>query len=133
MTSERPEAFWIFDENRRAYLGPGLSAERDWLACWSRRAVVGETSRSWILEGWDARKIPKRGPLPRGVCRTFEEAKARVAAIGLSAAVHRAASSISAENVDRLARVARALGVAVPEAIERLYSDELERRGAKCK
>ncbi len=70
---EKPEFIWIFDinhrryrydENGRSYGGPIM---RDhWVKC----KVVGETSRSWIIDRWN-QKIPKKGFNPKTVA--FDE------------------------------------------------------------
>jgi hypothetical protein len=59
-------ALWLFDNNHRVYppRDPGQPfSSRDpiWTEFWVERKIVGETSRSWILTGRDARKVPKAG------------------------------------------------------------------------
>jgi hypothetical protein len=86
-------ALWLFDNNHRVYppRDPGQpysSREPIWTEFWVERKIVGETSRSWILTGRDARKVPKAGG--PGIAFTWEQV--------LDAAwVH--------ENVHRIARL----------------------------
>jgi hypothetical protein len=57
---------WLFDENRRKYRErkPGelyAGGGPIWREHWAPRQIVGETSRSWILNGPRCEKIPKKG------------------------------------------------------------------------
>lgn len=61
---------WVFDINRRKYRerGPGerfASGPPIWREHWVPQVIVGETSRSWILEYGD--KVPKKGADPQVV------------------------------------------------------------------
>ena len=73
--SDRPEFVWIFDINRRIYppREPGriFSGSPIWREHWRKRAITGETKRSWITEC--GQKIPKRGAVPRSFCFSEEE------------------------------------------------------------
>lgn len=59
---------WIFDRNRRVYrkndrgysYGAPLYREK-----WVRLKIVGETSRSWVVDSHLMLKIPKKGPSSR--------------------------------------------------------------------
>lgn len=55
----KPEFVWVFDQNRRVYPkdGNGGPIPREH---WRKRKVVGETSRSWVLEY--GTKVPKKNP-----------------------------------------------------------------------
>ena len=62
---------WVFDQNRREYAQP-THKERAagkvwgplvWKSHWRPQQVVGETSRSWILQGGE--KVPKKNANPR--------------------------------------------------------------------
>lgn len=56
---------WVFDLNRRFYTKPSggrLWGEPIWRRHWRPLKIVGETSRSWILES--RQKVPKRGADP---------------------------------------------------------------------
>lgn len=66
---------WVFDINRRVYRErkPGelyASGGPIWREHWQPRKVVGETSRSWVLER--GTKVPKKGADPS--CFAFSEA-----------------------------------------------------------
>jgi predicted DNA-binding transcriptional regulator AlpA len=61
--NEKPTHVWIFDENRRVY-GKDRS-EPIWREHWRRREITGETSRSWIVEGYPELKIPKNSKTPQ--------------------------------------------------------------------
>ena len=54
---------WIFDINYRVYKkeesGRSFGAPI-WKDHWRKYVIVGETSRSWIIDRWDT-KIPKKG------------------------------------------------------------------------
>ena len=54
--NEKPTHVWIFDENRRVSI---------WRDGWRRREITGETSRSWIVEGYPELKIPKNPKTPQ--------------------------------------------------------------------
>jgi len=69
------DTIWVFDINRRVYREkkPGEVYARGgpiWREHWRPRKVVGETSRSWVLERGD--KVPKKGADP--ACFAFSEA-----------------------------------------------------------
>jgi len=57
------EYIWVFDENRRVY--PKEGGRCIWREHWVKRKVVGETKRSWILEGYGRvrEKVSKSSPL----------------------------------------------------------------------
>lgn len=74
--SDRPEFVWIFDINRRIYKPkePGRlysSGPPIWREHWRKRAITGETKRSWITEY--GQKIPKKDADPRAFCFSEEE------------------------------------------------------------
>lgn len=56
---------WIFDANHRVYNRPengGLASGGPiWREHWRPRRIIGETPRSWLLEGWRNEKVPKKG------------------------------------------------------------------------
>lgn len=58
---------WRFDGNRRVYTRP---ADSKWGGTiiyrehWEPRKIVGETGRSWIVEGFERWKAPKKGAHP---------------------------------------------------------------------
>jgi hypothetical protein len=62
MQRDQPKHVWLFDPNRRTYQrdadGKPYGAPI-WRAHWTAYAIIGQTSRSWIIEG--GRKIPKKG------------------------------------------------------------------------
>jgi hypothetical protein len=66
---------WVFDLNRRQYAkaAPGrLYGPIIWRSHWGPHKIVGETSRSWILDQESGLKVPKRGADPAWVA--FSEA-----------------------------------------------------------
>jgi hypothetical protein len=61
---------WVFDINRRVYPPPekGRSSSGPiWREHWVPFVIVGETSRSWLLDDGGSCKVPKRGADPRRV------------------------------------------------------------------
>jgi len=68
-----PKSFWWYDYNYRVYkddAGNHTSAPNKRLH-WRELAVVGETSRSWVLAN-DV-KIPKNKPLPHGYKASYDD------------------------------------------------------------
>jgi len=59
----KPTHVWIFNSNRRVY-GKDSHAPI-WREHWLRKKIIGETSRSWILECGPELKIPKNPKTPR--------------------------------------------------------------------
>jgi hypothetical protein len=63
------DTVWVFDKNRRVYpprvVGDGGFRFPIWREHWQPLKVVGETSRSWLLDGWDKLKVPKVNADPR--------------------------------------------------------------------
>ena len=53
---------YVFDENRRVYTKPadGGWGEIIYREHFRPRKIVGETSRSWVLEGYDEAKVNKK-------------------------------------------------------------------------
>jgi hypothetical protein len=66
---------WIFDNNRRVYLKDpqtGLSCGSPiWREHWVKATIADENSRSWITQR--GIKIPKKGPLPKGMSLSEED------------------------------------------------------------
>lgn len=59
---------WCYDENRRRYAAAPsgrIWGALIWREHWAPRKIVGETSRSWVLQGFPKTKVPKRGADPR--------------------------------------------------------------------
>ena len=66
------ESVWVFDINRRVYIDDGNRLSNPiWLQHWRECKIVGETSRSWILNYLN-RKVPKKGYDPKDVCFSKE-------------------------------------------------------------
>ena len=60
---EKPTHVWIFDSNYRIY-GSDRSAPI-WREHWRQKQIVGETSKSWVVEGYPKKlKIPKNPEKP---------------------------------------------------------------------
>lgn len=55
---EKPNHIWVFDINRRIY-GPDNPGPI-WREHWKKCEVLGETSRSWILDRHGQIKVPKK-------------------------------------------------------------------------
>lgn len=60
------DTVWQYDGNHRIYAEPepgrlysGILIYRYF---WRKRTIVAETSRSWIIDSYPKRKIPKTGP-----------------------------------------------------------------------
>lgn len=73
---------WIFDINHRVYRrgpnGESLGGGPIWREHWVKHEIIGETSRSWVVGKWyGQRKIPKKGPIPNGICFSEEEIEQR--------------------------------------------------------
>ena len=66
---DKPTHVWVFDLNRRVYpvTAPGqLSRSPIYREHWAKREIIGETSRSWLIDPtWGPVKVPKRGADPR--------------------------------------------------------------------
>ena len=60
---------WVFDVNLRVYSDTERSGPI-WLKHWRETAVVGETSRSWVLKNGE--KVSKKDG-KYGVCFSWEE------------------------------------------------------------
>lgn len=67
LSPDKPTHVWVFDINRRVYpvKAPGelpRSSSPIYHEKWVKREIIGETSRSWLIEeGWRVVKVPKRG------------------------------------------------------------------------
>lgn len=111
-TDEKPKSFWL----TQGYAGNGRPVR------WAEMPVTGETSRSWIVGtpgGWDERKIPKRGPWPRrNVARSRAEVDALLWADRVRTEIYSRALRIHSAEVVEVVRMARALGIEVPNVLE---------------
>lgn len=62
---------WVFDVNRRVYdkRDKSVGGTLIWREHWVKKSVIGETKLSWLVGHSErlATKVPKRGPLPRGM------------------------------------------------------------------
>lgn len=61
-----------YDVNRRVYREGTLRSELIWRESWRPMKIVGETSRSWLLEH-SKEKLPKKGADKRCWCLTEAE------------------------------------------------------------
>jgi hypothetical protein len=65
---DKPTHVWVFDENRRVYpvTAPGeISGSPIYREHWAKHLIIGETTRSWLIDPWERVKIPKRDADPR--------------------------------------------------------------------
>ena len=119
---ERPEAVWIFEENKRVYPpGSGLSASPIWRKHWDRREIIGETSRSWLIgPAWAPTKIAKKlrsDPTRRHVAFSEAEIDLFEWAHHARAEVYRRATQSLSIPLADLVPLADSLGVEVPEFV----------------
>jgi hypothetical protein len=72
---------WVFNSNNRVYrkdhkgrvIGGPI-----WEKHWEPRKIIGETSRSWLIEPeWLKQKVPKKNASPRGFAFSREEIEER--------------------------------------------------------
>lgn len=68
------DSVWLFDVNRRVYVDEGGNrlSSPIWLHHWRECKIVGETSRSWILDYFN-KKVPKKGYNAKTICFSEEE------------------------------------------------------------
>ena len=103
---------WIYDENRRVYAPPKPGCIWGDLiprGHWARREIIGETSRSWLLDG--GLKVPKRAPLPSWVLLTDADLDLWCWA---QENRHLLADRIRCESLEAVALVARTIGYDPP-------------------
>ena len=65
---------WIFDINSRSYVDDlgNRTTSPVWLHHWRKCKIIGETSRSWVLDYFD-KKVPKKYDYRDGVCFSWEQ------------------------------------------------------------
>ena len=74
MKIEVGSSVWLFDINRRVYVDDAgnKTSSPVWRHHWRECLIVGETSRSWILDYFET-KIPKKGFDERKVCFSMKD------------------------------------------------------------
>ncbi len=74
------ESVWFFDVNHREYTTPSdpvrVWGDLIWRRHWRQIKVIGETSRSWVLN--NGVKLPKKGAWPSNYVLTDAEVDDRV-------------------------------------------------------
>ena len=126
---EKPKSFWVFNDYRRRYRKNAAGQEKlIWAEHWEEKAVIGETRVSWLIgPDWDPRKIPKRGPWPmRGICRSRGEVKARAWAESMRGKIYNRLNQIYTDDAAEVVRIARALGIELPENVASWFPDAKE-------
>lgn len=68
---EGPMHIYIYDEFK--YSEHPFGSKERFMDKWLKREVVGQTSRSWVLTGTPAVRIPKDRSKQRGVCMSLYE------------------------------------------------------------
>jgi hypothetical protein len=78
IAADAPKSFWWYDYNYRVYQDDdGKPSSRvNELLSWRELAVVGETSRSWVLA--NGVKIPKNKDLPHGYAEDIYQVRRKV-------------------------------------------------------
>lgn len=74
MDTKIGDSVWLFDINRRVYVDDqgNRTSVPVWLHHWHECKIVGETSRSWILNYFN-KKVPKKDADNRQVCFCWEQ------------------------------------------------------------
>lgn len=110
ISDEKPKTLWVTK--------PDYPNDVKWVEV----PVTGETIRSWIIGtpgGWDERKIPKRGPWPRrNAARSRAEVDALLWADRVRSEIYIRAMRIHSAEIGEVFRMARALGIDVPNGFE---------------
>ncbi|MHB1260364.1 MAG: hypothetical protein ACYC2H_01475 [Thermoplasmatota archaeon] len=111
-TQPKPKFIYVFDPNRRVY-EKNLYSRPIWRGHWRKKPVIAETSRSWVLPGYDHIKVPKRGHDPRKFAFTADEIRMQE----YRQRVHLVLDALQIQSSEVIKQVADLIGFTMPEPV----------------